>query len=256
MAMLNSNTGMAHDPVFGLGPHVLYKGGVEITPHYEQSEAGREQTREASLELTYGLTGDWAAGVEVPYLDIDRKLKQGSGIADINLFTKYRFWRNDGLGSQESAAVFFKLKPDTGARAGTGSNDAIVGLAYGYESRKWYRWASVRYRLNGEGDAGLQRGDLWRIDIAGGVRLQPSAYLEADTVWLLELNGELGQRAELNGFNLPDSGGMEWFLSPGIFWTYRNFAVKAGAQIPLINDLNGAQRGSDYRAKLALEWHF
>ena len=255
IAMLNSNTVMAHDPIFGLGPHVLFKGGVEIRPQYEQSEAGKERNREAALELAYGLTGDWTAGVEVPYVDIDSKFKEDSGIADINLFTKYRFWRHDTLGAQESAAVLFKLKPDTGAKAGTDSTDAILGLAYGYESRKWYRWASVRYGRNGEGDAGLQRGDLWLIDFVGGVRLKPTGYLEPDTVWLLELNGEYIQHAELNGMELSASGGTEWFISPGIFWTYRNFAIKAGVQIPITSDLNGAQEESDYRAKLVLEWH-
>lgn len=253
--VFNSDRVLAHDPIFGLGPHVLYKGGVEIAPHYEQSEAGKGLNREAGLELTYGLTGDWAAGVEVPYVRVDSKSKDDSGIADINLFTKYRFWRHDTLGAQESAAVFFKLKPDTGAKAGTDSTDAILGLAYGYESRKWNRWASVRYRRNGEGDAGLQRGDLWLIDFVGGVRLKPTGYLEPDTVWLLELNGEYSQHTELNGMKLSASGGTEWFISPGIFWTYRNFAIKAGIQIPITSDLNGAQEESDYRAKLVLEWH-
>ncbi len=48
----------SHDPVFGLGPHVLFKGGVEISPQYKADKAGENETNELSLELTYGLTGD------------------------------------------------------------------------------------------------------------------------------------------------------------------------------------------------------
>ena len=71
----------------------------------------------------------------------------------------------------------------------------------------------------------------------------------------MELNGEYGKCAELNGTELADTGGTEWFLSPGIFWTRRNFALKAGVQIPIASDLNGQQEESDYRARLILEWH-
>jgi hypothetical protein len=46
-----------------------------------------------------------------------------------------------------------------------------------------------------------------------------------------------------------------WFISPGIFWTKRNFAVKAGVQIPVASDFNGNQEKTDYRAKVVLEWH-
>jgi Putative MetA-pathway of phenol degradation len=257
---LVSSAAWAHDPIFGIGPHVLFKGGVEIAPEMHIAEAGDKSATETGLNITYGLTGDWAAGVELPYLDIDDGSTSASGRGDINLFTKYRFWRNDTLGAQESAAVLLKVKLDTangGASPalGTGTMDTILGLAYGYEGRKWYRWASIRYRLNGTNDAGLQRGQKILFDLVGGIRFKPTGYLEPDTVWLLELNGEYGDRADINGANVVNTGGTEWFVSPGIFWTRRNFAIKAGVQIPIVSNLNGAQNESDVRATLTLEWH-
>lgn len=260
LVMLISGPVFAHDPIFGLGPHVLYKGGIEVAPEFHMEKKDAEQETELGLELTYGITGDWAAGIELPYAWKEEGSDESSGMGDIGLFTKYRFWRHDTLGAQESAAVLLKVIADTGddkatPGLGTGSTDGILGLAYGYEGRKWYRWASLRYRINGENDAGLRRGDKILFDLVGGIRPKPTGYLEADTVWLLELNGEYGKRAELNGSELPDSGGTEWFLSPGIFWTKRNFAVKAGVQIPISSDLNGNQEETDYRAKLVLEWH-
>jgi hypothetical protein len=74
-------------------------------------------------------------------------------------------------------------------------------------------------------------------------------------VWLLELNGEYSERNELNGNALANSGGNEVFVSPGVFWTLRNFAVKAGVQIPVLSRLNEDQQKTDYRARLILEWH-
>jgi hypothetical protein len=250
----------AHDPIFAIGPHVLFKGGIEISPDMHLAEAGDSSATETGLNITYGLTGDWAAGIELPYVDKEAGSVSGSGRGDIKLFTKYRFWRNDSLGVQESAAVLLKVKLDTAdgdanPALGTGATDTILGLTYGYEGRKWYRWASLRYRFNGTNDAGLQRGEKILFDLVGGIRFRPTGYLEMDTVWLLELNGEYGDRADLNGMNLPNTGGTEWFVSPGIFWTKRNFAIKAGVQIPVASSLNGAQNESDLRASLTLEWH-
>lgn len=250
----------AHDPVFGLGPHVLYKGGVEIATELSLGRQGEEREADLGLELTYGITGDWSAGIELPWTWRRDGDERASGVGDAALVTKYRFWRHDTLGAQESAAVMFKYQHDNGEERerpalGSGSRDAIVGLGYGYEGRKWYRWASLRYRHNGENDAGLRRGDRLLIDLVGGIRPRPGGYLEPDTVWLLELNGDYGERARREGAALADTGGWQWFISPGIFWTKRNFAIKAGVQIPLANDLNGRQEETDWRTRLVFEWH-
>ncbi len=258
--MLATGPVLAHDPVFGIGPHVLFKGGVEIAPEVRTRKKGGDRDTELGLELTYGITGDWAAGVELPYARVSAGGESSSGVGDASLFTKYRFWRKDSLGLQRSATILLKVKTDTAANKdapalGTGTTDAIMGLAYGYESRKWYHWAGARYRKNGTNAAGLRRGDKILLDLVTGIRLKPTGYLEPDTVWLLELNGEFGQRAERNGFELANTGGTQIFLSPGIFWTQRNFAIKAGVQIPIYQDLNGDQEEPDYRVKLIFEWH-
>lgn len=259
-AWLTAGAALAHDPIFGIGPHVLFKGGVEIHMGVEAEEAGDDRENEVAVEVTYGLTGDWAAGIELPRVDKDEEGTSSTGAGDVELFTKWRFWRHDTLGLQESAAVLVNAKLDTAdddttPPLGTGTTDTIVGLTYGYEGRKWYRWAAVRYRRNGKNDAGLRRGDKLLLDLVGGIRPRPTGYLEPDTVWLLELNGEHDRRAELNGAESANTGGTEWFLSPGIFWTRRNFALKAGVQIPIASDLNGEQEESDFRARLVLEWH-
>ncbi len=255
-----ASVALAHDPVFGPGPHVLYKNGVEVHLGVDRNKAGRNKETEFDLELSYGLTGDWSAGIELPYVRTEQGAVSASGLGDARLFTKYRFWRHDTLGVQESAAALLQVKLESGDEQedpplGSGSTDTILGLTYGYESLKWYRWAGIRYRRNGENDAGLQRGDKWLLDIVAGWRPRMPEYLKPDTVWLLELNGEYGQRAKINGATIRDTGGREWFLSPGIFWTRRNFAVKAGVQIPVASDLNGGQAESEYRGRLTLEWH-
>ncbi|MBT3306922.1 MAG: hypothetical protein HN377_10625, partial [Alphaproteobacteria bacterium] len=139
---------------------------------------------------------------------------------------------------------------------GSGSADFVGGLIHGLESRRWYYNTAVRYRLNTEGGGDLEKGDKVFLDIAGGVRPVLSKYREADTVLFLELNGERTARDTLNGSSVTDSGGWELFLSPGIFWTYRNYALTSGVQIPIAENLNGSQAESDYRFKLTGKYAF
>ncbi|MCH7880449.1 MAG: transporter [Proteobacteria bacterium] len=251
---------LAHDPVFGIGPHVLFKNGLELAIETGREKTGPEQESELALEIVYGITGDWAVGLELPYAVKDEGAESSRGLSDLQLFTKYRFWREDSFGLQVSAAVILAVNLQNGDEKedpplGNGATDFIAGLTYGYESLKWYRWASVRYLAPGENNSGLRLGDKWLVDFVGGWRPADPEYLKPDTVWLLELNGEITDRAELNGNSLVNSGGTEWFISPGIFWSKRNFAIKAGVQIPVASDLNGTQGKSDYRLKASFEWH-
>lgn len=261
LVSMTAQTASAHDPIFGIGPHVLFKEGMEVAINLDADKAGSQNGQAASVEFRYGITGDWAVGAELPYKFEDNGNDSNDGVGNFSAFTKYRFWREDSLGLQESAAVLLKVVADSGSKSGTpsigsGATDTIIGLTYGSEGRKWYKWASVRYRFNGRNDAGVERGDKVLVDFVGGIRPNLTGYLETDIVYLLELNGEFGKRARLNGSELANTGGTEWFISPGIFWTQRNFAIKAGVQIPIYASLNGNQDETNYRAKMTFEWHF
>jgi hypothetical protein len=253
-----SGRASAHDPVFSPGPHVLFKNGVELHAIYTRNKQSLNAQDSLSLALKYGVTANWVVGVELPYMRQSSTLATASitgGLQDVILSSKYRFWRSDRRGVQESAAAFGKLKLNSGGQFSTGTTDALIGLAYGYESLKWYRWASMRYRFNQQ-LGGFQRGNKLFIDLAGGYRAKVNGYRELDTVWMLELNAEVTDGNSLSGVDLVNSGGEQWFVSPGAMWTLRNFAVKAGVQIPVISNLKGNQAKSKYRALIELEWHF
>jgi len=255
---------MAHDPVFGLGPHTIYEGGVEITPEFIASQSASTRGQDLTfLKTAYGINADWTVGTELPWTFKENISDQANGLGDLRLFTKYRFWRKDSPGVQESVAALLKVKFDTSGQGvsttakpalGTGTTDVILGLTYGHESLTWYRWASVRYRRNGH-SGGKKVGDKVLVDLVAGWRPTMPEYLKPDMVWLLELNGEYGRRGSLDGLSLANDGGTELFLSPGFMWTVRNFAIKGGVQLPVFSNLNGIQTKTDYRAKLELEWH-
>jgi hypothetical protein len=266
LAMLALSTpAAAHEPIFAPGAHVHSKGAYEVSLGYHReraSGAGETETEnELSLEYEYGVTADLTVGVELPFKDKTVNANGSTGLGDIQLVAKYRFLRIDSPGSQYSTAVLFKAKLPTGdddrsPRLGSGSADFVGGLLHGLESRRWYYNTAFRYRLNTEGGGNLDKGDKIFLDLVGGVRPLLTGYREADTVVFLELNWERAARDSLAGADVTDSGGWELFLSSGIFWTYRNYAVTSGLQIPIAENLNGAQPTSDYRFRLLGKYAF
>lgn len=256
---------LPHGPLFSPAPETLWKGGTEITlgGHFERaSGAGEtEKEREAFAEIEYGLTADWQIGAEIPYAYREQNGLAADGPGDLTLGTKYQFYRRDLPGAQYKGAAFLNLKLPTGddevtPRLGSGSTDATSGLAWGYEGRRWYAFASGLYRLNTEGAGGLEKGDRQSLNLVGGIRPWLTGYYEPDTVFMLELNWERSERDALNGVELTDTGGWELFASPVLWWTYRQFAFRGGVQIPVTDGLNGSQPASDYRAKVEFVYHF
>ncbi len=254
-------TAIAHGPLFSPAPETIWAGGAEITLGYHRAEAGAGREQNGFLEAKYGLTSRWEIGVELPYVSRRVDGIGAGGLGDLTFAAKYQFWRQDLPGAQYKTTGFVNVKVPTAdngqnLRLGSGSTDVIAGLAAGYESRRWYWFASSAYRFNSEGDGGLKQGDRQFLSAVGGIRPILNEYNEPDTVLMLELNWERADRDSLNSLPLADTGGWTLFASPVIWWTYRQAAVRAGVQIPLTDDLNGAQSSADYRAKVELVYHF
>jgi len=267
--LIQINSAFAHEPIFGLGPHVIYKGGVgiEVEINGERSSSNQETRRELAIdtEIIYGITSDLAATLVIPGI-LDKVGKtatedqSSSGFGDLSLRLKYRFWRRDSPGTQDSAAIILGGKFPTGdenekPRLGSGSTDFLFGLAVARESRRWYYFGDFRYRLNTRDDQ-FKAGDKIFADAAIGIRPWLTEYLEPDWVFLVEMNWETQQRNELFGQDISDSGGNLLFVSPAFFMTYRNWAVKGGVQVPVYQNLHGNQPEVDYRFALGVEIHF
>ena len=259
----------AHEPIFGLGPHVIYKGGVgvEVEIDGERSSGNLKTERELAVdtEIIYGITSDLAVTLVIPgILDkvriTETEDQSSSGFGDLSIRLKYRFWRRDSPGIQDSAAIILGGKFPTGdenekPKLGSGSTDFLFGLAVARESRRWYYFGDFRYRLNTTDDQ-FKAGDKIFADAAIGIRPWLTEYLEPDWVFLVEANWETQQRNEQFGQAVSDSGGNLLFVSPGFFLTYRNLAVKGGVQVPVYQNLYGNQPGIDYRFAFGVEIHF
>jgi len=250
----------AHEPVFGLGAHTLYRDGYGIEVELEAEKAGDDRENVVEYKLSYGVTPDFTIGLTLPQVIEKREGEESaSGLGDMTLKAKYRFIRMDAQGSTTGVAVNLGLKLPSGddtkkPRLGTGGADYITGLTVSREGLRHYFFSDVRYRANTEAN-GIRKGDVFFFDVAYGIRPWRVRYFKPDLVVLVELNYEKAARTRTGAAKDPESGGRKIFISPGFLLSYRNVMFKGGVQMPLSQELNGVQEELDYRAVFSVELH-
>jgi len=283
IAFMQSVVASAHEPLFSLGPHTLYKGGIGIEFETEllsksklfqnEDEISDPKDQAATrlvfpTEIIYGMTPDLAVTARIPvvYRTIEqtisgvREKRSSSGLGDISLRSKYRFWRRDTLGVQQAAAFVLGVKLPTGddeaeLPLGSGSTDFLFGLTAAHEGRRLYVFGDLRYRLNTEAN-NRREGDVFFYDAAIGFRPVLTDYYRPDLVLLLEMNGELAQRDDFASKAKANSGGETVWLGPNFLLSYRNLMLKGGLRFPIVQDLNGTQLAADYEGVIAVEIHY
>lgn len=112
-------------------------------------------------------------------------------------------------------------------------------MSYGYESRKWYHFATARYLRRTHG-----LKDRLFIDAALGIRPWLTEYREMDVVFLLENNYE----AEAAG----DGQRILWTGPTALISPHPHWMFKAGVQLPVYQKHHATR----YRSTLGGEIQF
>lgn len=105
----------------------------------------------------------------------------------------------------------------------------------------------------------MSERDVFNYDFAAKVRIHPARYTDQfparDLYGVLEVNGIIGQKFKQNGTQIKDSGGHQIFLAPGLqFLPVAHLLLEMGVQIPVLEDLNGTQLGTDFNFRMGLRW--
>ena len=213
----------AHEPLFGLGPHVVAQYQLALESEFEKEGSDLAN----HLELAYGLTPNVGITFALPYHFTSTE--NPAGIGNLNIRGKYRFYRQDKPGASLAFAVHaggLLLSRDGQFLKDEGKRRYFLGLSFGYESRRHYAFAGIRYLKNGN-------QYRWRYDAAYGIRPWKLEYHQPDLVLLLEWIGE--NRPGISSNIVNRSFGRKTFLStaPGFLFSIRNVMLKGGIKIPI-----------------------
>ena len=263
------------------GTGVFQRSGLLVGVIADQKARGGTDLLSLSsfAELRYTPSTHWVFGVRVPYQVENRLERPGtadqtaSGLGDVTVSVKHRFYRWVGPWADRHAAVEVGLKLPTGAtdrpadpglpvtlrhrlQPGTGSTDGLIDFVYQQARRRWVFAADAGYRLNGEGDGGYREGDEARLNLSTQYVLFPRDYARPGHEVFAVLEGTLVDAGEdrLRGRTLPGTDRTAVLIAPGLqyFATERLF-LDLSVQVPLRDD---GQLRSRWNALFQLRWAF
>jgi len=216
----------------------------------------------------------------VPYLDKTLETAAATGprelsvrgFGDLVVAAKVGVYQRDRPNLTTRAALYGRLKLPTGnddavdaegeplpktLQLGTGSVDYSAGLIVTHSSGPLGLSGDLIHDFNNASE-GFAFGDVLHYDIALSYRVLPRVYrtYPAKQINLyLEANGTWSGRNTSAGKALPDSGGSLLLLSPGVqYIPWPSLALEATYQVPVWQDLNGAQLEIDPVFKVGLRW--
>ena len=196
-----------------------------------------------------------------------------SGFGDMTLFLRATALVINRPGETLRLAPFAGVKLPTGAddeadelgrlpqplQLGSGSWDPFAGLIFTWQTLRWELDLSGVYSLRSKAnnfDAGDEaRGDAsfqYRIvpwgSLGEGVPSFLFAVLESNVVWRAH--------DRIAGDQDPDSGGVRWYLAPGLQWVTSRTVVEASVQIPVVQELGGQTLREDFTARVSFRANF
>lgn len=243
-----NNSSFAHEPIYGLGPETLpkYMHAIELGRSFQSGSAMYD------LGYGFGITQNWTVRLDAPLVYNSNRLSMG----DMRFRTKYALWRQTEPGVLKRLTAIIAMSiPTASDNFGENSNATRVtlGIANGYESRRWYYFSDLAYTVKTGGRNEPSVGKL-SYNLVGGIRPVKTGYLKPDLVLLVELNGEQIGKSKINNSEIAGTGGNTLAIAPGFLLSYRNIMLKGGVQFnvahtkyidqPAINGL------------VSLEYHF
>jgi len=241
LSLLGCGSLYAHEPLYGLGPHVLFKGG--FAPHFTFLWFPSEI--ETEYALGYGVTKRWTTIVEAPFLIEGNNYKWNG----LNFKNKYRFWMRAKPGSISQVSAFSNISLPKEDGKPKKLNLSLTG---GQESLKLFWFASAGYVLKFS-DNNFRQGNHAQYHLALGYRPIKVQYFKPDIVFFVETTGESHQKSKLNNDVISQSGGHILSVAPSFFLTYRNVALRGGVQFGVLASKYISKPKTNF--KLTIEMH-
>ena len=216
------------------------------------------------LIVPYNLRSTLQVGAAIPFVTKNLESIAGSnshsGLGDITVFVKQLLFQVDRRRETFRGALKVSVKLPTGDEndtipLGTGSVDYGASAVVTWIKARWGFYGEVIYFHN-TSDGDIDYGNRLGYNVALGYRLIPGVYDRYPQPLLnlyLELNGSEIGRTDVDGVVNPNSGGSLLFLSPGIQYVGgRRWLTEASVQLPLVDEPNGTQLGTNWTASVGV----
>ncbi len=236
------NTGsFAHEPLYGHGPDVIFKGGFEphMMFHFKKYEFENE------LACGYGVTSKWTLAPELSMLTSGGKSKLDGYVVESN----YRFLKIDKTGLSYKASFLTELSMPF---ENNGEKGLLCALTAGQEALKWYWFSHIGFEKNLTSNLWSEGNQItWGLTV--GIRPHKPNYYKPDLVFLLESTGNFHQNYTDEEAKINVGSGNNADIAPTFVFSYRNAAIRGGVQFGVLNSGSASKTGIN--TKIAIEIH-
>lgn len=143
-------------------------------------------------------------------------------------------------------------------QTGTGAWGGLGGVIATYQSLSYEIGSGLTYRFNGR-DEGYQAGNETHFKASFQYRLLPwtlpKTGLSAFFYSVLESNVIHTGYDRMHGRDVTNTGGTQWFVSPGLQYVTRNSVLETAVQLPVMQDMHGHAL-CDYIVHVGCRLHF
>ena len=242
----------------------VYKGGAIVPRLYfsRQRLGGLEVTRQRlQVNASYTPTERLQLEAEVPFsrteFDDGANSGSGSGLGNVTLWGKYRFYRSVSQWGDRQAAARFGLELPTGRSDAPGADrvnapdfvrQQLTPISGGTSAHLDFSYSQARGRVifggNVEGVVrsereGFRLGHELRVNTDLEYVLLPRKYETPGGELFLILETTFVQRGlgRLNGREVPGSRSTEYYLAPGLQYAAApRWVVEGSYQFPVVNN--------------------
>lgn len=262
------------------GTGVFIGSGLVVQAFYDRESGGGQEltTWRAVADYRYTPATHWVLGARLPWI-LDRTLGgdalgevSSSGIGDLSLSAKHRFFRSVGRWSDRHMAAEVTVEVPTGGgipdaaadlaadrrhrlSAGSGSVDFVADLVYQEGRRRFVYGGDLSFRLNTEGDGGYRFGDEVRLNLDFEYILFPLEYRRPgnEVFVLLETTLRRKWADEVRDRTLERTERTDLLLAPAVQHIVSDqLLASVSVQLPVVSDAppGGLEQDLDVLAEL------
>ena len=251
----------------------------EHSSEHEEEEAHTHNKIQEShyfVTVSHGVSERLDLSVQIPYVEIESrnthdpdrlgKKERSTGMGDLILLGKYRFWERF-FDAALIAGIKFptgetKEKDGSGGRfepeeqPGSGSFDPILGLGASKALGLFHLDSSVIYTIRTEGAQDYEFGNALKLN--GAVSLQVAEWLKDIRAYLtLEANAIFEDKDKQEGETVSDTGATLLFLTPGLrVQGGDRWVAYVSAPLPAVQNRPSGHQDLDYSVLAGISFLF
>jgi hypothetical protein len=260
-------------PGTGVYRGFAFLGEVRVGEEHGDSAGGQDLRETVALtELRYTPATSWSFALTVPRVERSARVAGVgratlSGLGDVAVTGKYRFFRQLGQWGDRQAALEVGVKLPTGeSRApvdlrlplsvrrtlapGSGSTDTFLDLSYQQAHGRFVQAAAAGYRRNGE-DAGYRFGAAAHLNVDAEAIVLPLEYETPGHELFALLEASLEHRAAdtYRGVPLAGTRRTELLLAPGLeYVATEQLSLGLSVAFPVLSRVDREGRKSRWNA--------